>query len=172
MTFIKIPKNVVIYTHPKKNFLLIKSDNNKVLIKSDLKIIKIKQNKTEFIYILNNQKTFYKENIARLKRTMIEVLFKSSKRLKLNGIGYKFIILSKSIIHLKLGFSHSVYFKLPEYVTARLNKNSVLFLFSNSTEKLSTIASAIKNCKIPDPYKGKGIMYVNEKVKLKLGKKL
>jgi large subunit ribosomal protein L6 len=133
-------------------------------------------NKTEFLHILSyNQKNYnYKESIATLKRVLIEVSFKSFKRLKLNGIGYKFIIISKlnTIIHLKLGYSHSIYFKLPESVTAKLTKNNVLFLLSNSNEKLLTVSEAIRSCKIPDPYKGKGIMYANEKINLKLGKKL
>lgn len=173
---IKIPKNLIIYTYPKKNILLIKSRHNKALIKINFPVFKTMTNKIEFLHILSyNQKNYnYKESIATLKRVLIEVSFKSFKRLKLNGIGYKFIIISKlnTIIHLKLGYSHSIYFKLPESVTAKLTKNNVLFLLSNSNEKLLTVSEAIRSCKIPDPYKGKGIMYANEKINLKLGKKL
>ena len=174
--FVKIPKNISIYIHPKKKFLLIKSNYNKVLIKINFIVFKVMRNNIEFLHILSyNQKNLnHKKSVTVLKRALIEVSFKSFKRLKLNGIGYKFSIIPKlsSIIHLKLGYSHSVYFKLPEYVTAKLTKNNILFLFSNSNEKLLTIAEAIKSCKIPDPYKGKGIMYINEKINLKVGKKL
>ena len=167
---IKIPKNVVIYIHQKKNFLLIKSSHNQVLIKIDGYVFKSRKEKIEFLHILPDKK----ETLALIKRSIIEVSFKNFRRLKLNGIGYKCLIISKesTVLHFKLGYSHSVYFKLPKDVTAKLTKNNILFLFSNSLEKLFTISEAIKNCKIPDPYKGKGIMYVNDKIKLKVGKKL
>lgn len=167
---IKIPKNVVIYIHQKKNFLLVKSSHNQVLIKIDDYIFKSIKNKTEFLHIVPDNR----ETLAQIKKSIIAVSFKNFRRLKLKGIGYKCVIISKvsTVLHFKLGYSHSVYFKLPKDVTAKLTKNNILFLFSNSFEKLCTISEAIKNCKTPDPYKGKGIMYVDDKIKLKVGKKL
>ena len=113
----------------------------------------------------------YKKDFVRLKRLIFDVSYKSFRKLKLQGIGYKFSIISDKIINLKLGFSHNIYFKLPEYVTIKLTKNNTLFLFSDSTEKLVTISESIKRCKRPDPYKGKGVLYENEKIQFKIGKK-
>ena len=105
---------------------------------------------------------------------LVDVSSKRCKKSRLNSISYKISIIQHkltSIIHLKLGYSHSVYFKLPDYIKAKITKNNILFLFGNSIEKLSFIAGLIKNCKRPDPYKGKGILYVGENINLKVGKK-
>ena len=180
-SIIKIPKNIKIYIDLKKKVYLLKNNNNIRLVKINFDIFKLIKNKKEFIYLtpilFNNnklKKKHYKESLFYLKRILKDISFKSCKKLKLNGIGYKISIIENTInniIHFKLGYSHSIYFKLPSHVTVKLTKNNVLFLFSNSTEKLSLVSGLIKNCKKPDPYKGKGILYVNEKLTLKVGKK-
>lgn len=181
---IKIPCSLKVYINPEKNFLLVKNEYNTGLLKiksNHLKLFKIK-NERNFILILpnfnkNQKKTlkfFHKESVSNIKRLFIDVISKSWKKLKLQGIGYKFSIISnkdENILHLKLGYSHSIYFKLPDYITVKLTNNNVLFLYSNSIEKLTFVSELIKNCKRPDPYKGKGISYVNENINLKLGKK-
>jgi len=168
---IKIPKIISIYVDSKKGFLVIKNGSNSFLLKTfNFRLIKIR-NKIEFLYIVENNSKSYTKYFRKLKKLIFDVSYKSFRKLKLQGIGYKFSIISNNLIHLKLGFSHSIYFKLPEYITAKLTKNNILFLFSDSTEKLVLISESIKNCKIPDPYKGKGILYVNEKINLKIGKK-
>ena len=170
-SLIKIPKKTSIYIIPKKKILVIKSGSNSFILKNfNFSLIKIK-NKTEFLYIRHNDYKNYKKDFVRLKRLIFDVSYKSFRKLKLQGIGYKFSIISDKIINLKLGFSHNIYFKLPEYVTIKLTKNNTLFLFSDSTEKLVTISESIKRCKRPDPYKGKGVLYENEKIQFKIGKK-
>jgi len=176
---IKIPKNVSIYIDSQKKLCLLRNNGNNSLINVNfdvLRFIKIK-NKREFIYINpvhRANETLYKDSVLSFKRALTDISSNSCKKLKLKGIGYKVSIIKNevnNVIHLKLGYSHSIYFKLPQYVAAKLTKNNVLFLFSNSAEKLSLVAELIKNCKRPDPYKGKGILYVNEKLNLKVGKK-
>lgn len=166
----------------KKKTVLVKSGYNEGLLKiknNNLKLLKIKNNKN-FISIVSNPKNnknlkiLYKKNLLNIKRLCFDTISKSWKKLKLQGIGYKFSIISNkhvNILHLKLGYSHSIYVKLPNYVTVKLTNNNVLFLQSNSIEKLFLVSELIKNCKRPDPYKGKGILYVNENINLKLGKK-
>jgi len=176
---IKIPLYISVYIDPQKKSLLLKN-----LIKFSSKIIKIKDYKSKitFLYITffsNNKKTFVKsqqKNVIRfLKKVINETTFKNYKKLKLNGIGYKILIIktksNNCILHFKLGYSHSIYFRLPDNIIVKLNKTNSLFLFSFSIEKLSLITSLIKKCKIPDPYKGKGFLYENEKITLKIGKK-
>lgn len=178
---IKIPKNINIYIDLKKKHLLIlHSNNNKCLIKINLKFVKIKKklNKTIFLYVvcffLNSENLLFKiqqkKTVLFLKKLLKEIVFKNYKKLKLNGIGFKILIV-QNIIHLKLGYSHSIYFKLPDTVGAKITKNNILVLFSFSVKKLTLISSLIKKCKKPDPYKGKGFLYENEKINLKIGKK-
>ena len=182
--FVKIPKNINIYVDLKKKYFLIKSIYNKKLVKINSEILKVikTENKIVFLYVTDfftsNRKNIIKkrqkEMLLILKRMLLDVSFKSCKKLQLNGIGYKISIIQHkfvSIIHLKLGYSHSVYFKLPDHINAKITKNNILFLFGNSIERLSLIAGLIKNCKRPDPYKGKGILYVGENINLKVGKK-
>merc|ERR1712238_179016 len=97
------------------------------------------------------------------------------KKLKLFGVGYKVLLikqLKENILHLKLGYSHSVYFKLPKNLSIEITKKNFLFLSGNSLEEVSSTAAAIRKLKLPEPYKGKGILYVDEKIQLKIGKKV
>jgi len=179
---VKVPSDLKIYVNSKKKIVLVKNDRSEGLLKiknENLKLLKIKNNK-KFISIVSNSKKnknlkiLYKKNLLNIKRLCFDIISKSWKKLKLQGIGYKFSIISNkhvNILHLKLGYSHSVYVKLPNYITVKLTKNNVLFLQSNSIEKLLLVSELIKNCKRPDPYKGKGILYVNENISLKIGKK-
>jgi len=182
--FVKIPKDINIYIDLKKKYFLIQSIFNKKLVKINSEILKVikTENKIVFLYVTDffssNRKSIIKkrqkEILLILKRMLIDASSKSCRKLKLHGIGYKISIIQNNfgnIIHLKLGYSHSIYFKLPVNITAKITKNNILFLFGNSSEKLSLVAGLIKNYKKPDPYKGKGILYVGEKINLKLGKK-
>lgn len=181
---IKIPKNIKIYIDSKKNYLLLKNLNNKKLIKVNSKFLKIKKNRTGIICLyvfwekFKIKKTLSKPDLKRkllfFKKLLKEIMINNYKKLQLNGIGYKMRIIESypnNIIHLKIGYSHSLYFKLPVNITAKITKANILFLFSHSFKNLTFISSLIKNCKKPDPYKGKGILYVNEKITLKIGKK-
>lgn len=177
---LKIPKNINIYIYPLKNYLLFKSFDNKKLIKINSDIFKIKKGINTVSLTVDFFKTRkklikkQKEILLLLRRTLIEVSSKKVIKLKLQGIGYKMVIIEHElgdIIHLKLGYSHSLYFKLPFDVTATISKSNILFLFGNSNLKLALVAALIKNCKKPDPYKGKGILYVEEKINFKIGKK-
>lgn len=179
---VKVPSDSRIYVNSQKRILLIKSNFNESLLKiknDNLKLLKIK-NKKNFLSIVSkskknkNLKTLYKKNLLNIKKLFFNTISKNWKKLKLQGIGYKFSIISNkhvNILHLKLGYSHSVYVKLPNFIIVKLTNNNVLFLQSNSIEKLLLVSELIKNCKRPDPYKGKGILYVNENINLKIGKK-
>ena len=97
------------------------------------------------------------------------------KKLELIGVGYKVFPVENnlnSILHFKLGFSHSIFFKLTSETKALCFKATNLYLFGNSFNHVNQLASIIRSYKIPEPYKGKGILYKNEKIKLKEGKKV
>jgi large subunit ribosomal protein L6 len=72
----------------------------------------------------------------------------------------------------KLGYSHSLYFKIPEQLIIFCLKFTKLFIYGNSYQNVTQIASLIRSYKKPEPYKGKGILYETEKILLKEGKKI
>ena len=90
------------------------------------------------------------------------------KHLEINGVGYKAELKGPSIV-LSLGYSHPVEYKLPEGVSAKVDKN-LLILSSIDREKLGGAASKIRSFRPPEPYKGKGIKYIEETILRKAGK--
>jgi len=89
--------------------------------------------------------------------------------LEINGIGYRAELKGKSIVF-NLGFSNPIMFDLPEGVSATLEKNNIVKLFSIDKELLGRTAASIRQLRPPEPYKGKGIKYAEEHVQRKAGK--
>jgi large subunit ribosomal protein L6 len=90
------------------------------------------------------------------------------RQLEINGVGYKAEIKGPKIV-LSLGYSHPVEYQLPEGVAAKVDKN-MLILSSIDKEKLGGAAAEIRSFRPPEPYKGKGIKYVEEHILRKAGK--
>jgi large subunit ribosomal protein L6 len=90
------------------------------------------------------------------------------RRLEINGVGYRADV-SGQKLNMALGFSHPVVFELPKGVAAKVDK-SVVILSSIDKEILGETASKIRAIRPPEPYKGKGIKYVEETIKRKVGK--
>jgi large subunit ribosomal protein L6 len=89
--------------------------------------------------------------------------------LEINGIGYRAEIKGKSLV-LNLGFSHPVTYDLPAGIDATVEKNTVIKLSGIDKEKLGLAAATIRRLKPPEPYKGKGIKYSEERIQKKAGK--
>lgn len=91
-----------------------------------------------------------------------------SKKLEVNGIGYKVALQGKGL-HLDLGYSHPIDFVLPPGITALVEKN--LITISGIDKYLVGETSAqLRRLRKPEPYKGKGIKYLDEVVRRKAGK--
>ena len=88
--------------------------------------------------------------------------------LEINGIGYRAELKGNSILF-NLGFSHSIDFKIPNGVAASVDRNLVK-LSGIDKELLGRTAAAIRRLRPPEPYKGKGVRYVGETVRTKVGK--
>lgn len=88
--------------------------------------------------------------------------------LEINGIGYRAEVKGNNV-DLHLGFSHPISFELPEGISAQVEKNT-LRLSGIDKEKLGFAASSIRNFRPPEPYKGKGVKYIEEYVVRKAGK--
>ena len=89
--------------------------------------------------------------------------------LEINGVGYRAESKGKAL-HLALGFSHPVVFDLPEGVQAKVDKQTVITLESADRQALGEAAAAIRKLRPPEPYKGKGIKYAEERIRRKAGK--
>ncbi len=90
------------------------------------------------------------------------------KKLEINGVGYRAAVKGK-VLNLQLGFSHDINYDLPEAVEASVEKN-VITLKSHDKQTLGQVAAEIRSFRPPEPYKGKGVKYVEEHIVRKAGK--
>jgi large subunit ribosomal protein L6 len=90
------------------------------------------------------------------------------RKLEINGVGYRAEVKGGTIV-LTLGFSHPVDYKLPEGVTAKVDKNLVI-LSGIDKQLLGAAAAKIRSFRPPEPYKGKGVKYLEETILRKAGK--
>ncbi len=92
-----------------------------------------------------------------------------SKGLEIQGTGYRAEV-QGSNLNLSLGFSHPVQFAMPQGVKASVDKSNVVRLEGIDIEVLGELAARIRALRPVEPYKGKGIRYVGERVHRKVGK--
>ncbi len=92
------------------------------------------------------------------------------KKLEIEGIGFKAQTQGNDLI-LNLGFSHQVFFKVPNGIKVSVLKNGIT-VNGISKELVGQTAANIRALKKPEPYKGKGIRYAGEVIKRKAGKKV
>ncbi|OIO18846.1 MAG: 50S ribosomal protein L6 [Candidatus Magasanikbacteria bacterium CG1_02_41_34] len=90
------------------------------------------------------------------------------KQLEVNGVGYK-VAMQGTDLKLDVGYSHPVIYKIPPVVEASVEKN-VITLVSADKEMLGATAAEIRVIRKPEPYKGKGIKYIEEQIRRKAGK--
>ncbi len=88
--------------------------------------------------------------------------------LEFNGVGYKAAVKGKVLV-LNLGYSHPIDYQLPDGISAKVNKNTIE-LTGVDKEALGQSAAKIRSFRPPEPYKGKGIKYLEETIVRKAGK--
>lgn len=91
-----------------------------------------------------------------------------SRQLEINGVGYRAAV-SGRVLNLQLGHSHDIDYELPEGMEALVEKN-VITLKSHDKQKLGQVAAEIRSFRPPEPYKGKGVKYIEEHIVRKAGK--
>ena len=92
------------------------------------------------------------------------------KKLELVGVGYRAKASGKTL-DLTLGFSHPIKYELPESVSAETPSQTEIVLKSHDKQVLGQVASEIRAFRPPEPYKGKGVKYSDERIKRKEAKK-
>jgi len=90
------------------------------------------------------------------------------KKLEINGVGYRVNLAGQKLIF-SLGFSHPVEFVLPSGITAAVEGN-VVTIAGQDKQLVGEVAAQIRRLRPPEPYKGKGIKYIDEVVRRKVGK--
>lgn len=91
-----------------------------------------------------------------------------TKSLEFNGVGYRAAV-SGTTLTLNLGFSHPIEYKLPVGITAKVDKNTIIFNGADK-ELLGFVAAQVRSFREPEPYKGKGLKYSDEVIIRKAGK--
>ena len=92
------------------------------------------------------------------------------KKLELRGVGYRAQSQGKKL-NLTLGFSHPVVYDVPEGVTVETPSQTEVIVTGTDKQKVGQVAAEIRSYRPPEPYKGKGVRYVNERVFMKEAKK-
>ena len=108
-----------------------------------------------------------------LTRTLIANMIEGvsngfKKELEINGIGYRAEVKGNTLV-MKIGFSHDVIMDAPEGVSVEVNGNKVTVSGADK-QKVGQFAAEIREKRPPEPYKGKGIKYVDEYIRRKEGK--
>lgn len=91
------------------------------------------------------------------------------KKLILSGIGYRAETKGSSLV-LSVGYSNPVNFSIPEGVQAQVENNTQISITGIDKELIGQVAANIRDVRPPEPYKGKGIMYADERIIRKAGK--
>jgi len=102
---------------------------------------------------------------------MVEGVSKGFERkLELQGVGYRAQAQGK-VLNLTLGFSHPVNFAVPDGITIETPTQTEIVVKGIDRQVVGETAAKIRAYRPPEPYKGKGVRYVGEKIELKEGKK-
>jgi large subunit ribosomal protein L6 len=91
-----------------------------------------------------------------------------SRTLEINGVGYKAELKGQKVV-LSLGYSHPIEYTLPDGISAKVEKNN-LILSGIDRQAVGAAAAKVRSFRPPEPYKGKGIKYVEETIVRKAGK--
>ncbi len=105
---------------------------------------------------------------ARIANLVTGVTKGFQKQLELQGIGYRAVLKGKNL-EMTLGFSHPVEIVAPEGITFEVAKE-IITVTGTDKVLVGQIAANIRACRPPEPYKGKGVRYVGEHVRHKVGK--
>jgi large subunit ribosomal protein L6 len=92
------------------------------------------------------------------------------RKLELVGVGFRASVQGK-VLNLTLGFSHPVVFNVPEGITIEAPSQTEILIKGMDRQRVGQTAAEIRGIRPPEPYKGKGVRYSDEKISLKEGKK-
>jgi large subunit ribosomal protein L6 len=92
-----------------------------------------------------------------------------SKKLEIQGVGFKAAVQGKNV-NLALGYSHPLNYPIPDQIKVTVEENTKVTIEGPSKQLVGQVAAEIRSYYPPEPYKGKGVRYADEKVVRKEGK--
>ena len=90
------------------------------------------------------------------------------KKLEINGVGYRAAVKGK-VLELQLGYSHPINFDIPAGILIGVEKN-IVSIKGSDKQQVGQVAAVIREFRPPEPYKGKGVKYIEEHIIRKAGK--
>jgi len=166
---IKIPSGVTITVDPDK---ITVTGSKGTLEQFTMSGVTVKQEGDELIVtrINDEPKNRAKHGLMRaLLNNMVQGVSQGfDKKLEINGVGYR-VAQQGADLKLNLGFSHDVIFHVPQGVTTAVEQNTIT-ISGISKQQVGQVAAEIRALKKPEPYKGKGIKYADERIIRKSGK--
>lgn len=91
------------------------------------------------------------------------------KKLEINGVGFKAAVTGKTIT-MSLGYSHPIIYDIPEQIRVVVEENTKISIEGPDKQLVGKVASELRSYYPPEPYKGKGVKYSDEKIVRKEGK--
>ncbi len=167
---IKVPKGVQVDI--KDNMINVKGPLGS--LSQDIhRVIKVSLTKDEIIVTRSSEQKTHRA-LHGLMRSLIANMVKGvregfKKILVIQGVGYKAEVKGDTLV-LQLGFSHPVNFKIPKGIDIKMEGLTKMNLSGIDKQQLGEVTAEIRDLKGPEPYKGKGIRYLGEYVKRKVGK--
>ncbi len=159
---IEVKDRVVSVTGPKGNLVLSLSDRITVETKDDQ------------LFLKRVSDTKLDKSLHGLTRALIFNMIKGVtegyvRELEIIGVGFRAQVQGNNL-NMQLGFSHPVNFSIPEGIKIETPKQTQVVVSGIDKEKVGKVASEIRAVFPPEPYKGKGVRYLGEYVKKKIGK--
>lgn len=167
---ITVPPNVKITIQDQKITITGQNGSLDVIIPDDINV-----NLSENVIICEKiQDTITAREKHGLLRSILNNMIrgvhtKFEKKLQMIGVGYKAQVENKKLT-LNVGFSHAVIFTIPDDLEVIVEANTNLTIKGANKESVGLFASQIRAIRPPEPYKGKGIRYIDEVVLRKAGK--
>ena len=167
---ISVPKNVTVSIDDK--IIQIKS-LNAILIQEIPKELKIEFFENIITVIKKEETRLANQKYGLIRSLIFNMILgvekNFEKKIQMIGVGYKAQIKSKELI-LNVGFTNPVIFNIPEGLDVIIEANTNLLIKGSDKNLVGLFASKIRATRPPEPYKGKGIRYLNEIVLRKTGK--
>lgn len=169
---IAIPSSVNIDV--KDNYVVVKGSLGELSFQFDPLIVIDIQEKEASVTRANDEKRA--RELHGLSRTLLANMIQGvskgfERKLEVNGVGYKAKIAGKDL-ELALGYSHPIKVTPPEGITFEIEgqKQNIIVIKGIDKQKVGQVAANVRSYRKPEPYKGKGVKYIEERIIRKVGK--
>jgi large subunit ribosomal protein L6 len=158
----------------------VKIEGNKIIFKKGSVQKELDTKDNVFVKVENNQIVFSPKGDDRQSKAfwgtyrsisdsiIIGIIKGFEKKLEINGVGYRAAV-KGNVIELNLGFSHPINYSFPKDIIISVEKN-IITIKGNDKQKVGQVAADIRSFRPPEPYKGKGVKYIEETIIRKAGK--